>query len=108
MTTSFSQATGIDAGSLEELLGDGGGTLPRVIPGLAPVAAPAPSADMPEANGNGNSHGTLVAGRRIDELIAAAETAGFHPIDGAQDRAALALHVKRSLRTAAPLPATSE
>ena len=97
MTTSFSQATGIDTGSLEDLLGEAGGR-PRVIPGLAPVAAPASSVDHPDAG--------LAPGGRIAELTAAAAHAGLATvpqIDSTADYPTLALHAQRSLRTAAPL-----
>ena len=101
MTTSFSQATGIDAGSLEELLEESGlgesGGRPRVIPGLAPVAAPTQTVDLPPANGNGHA---------ADSLAGVVAAAALHPIDSTPEDAAVALHLKRSLRTAGPLLAT--
>src|SRR5678815_3165864 len=124
--STLSQATGIDAGALEDLLsegaaeaGAGGGTLlrPRVIPGVS-VAAPAPSVDLPapvDATAHAGtlpSHGTL---RAVDArggttlagvALAASGAAATYPAasaDSTPDFAAVLRHLNRSLRTAAPL-----
>jgi Undecaprenyl-phosphate galactose phosphotransferase WbaP len=147
MSTGFSQTTGIDTGSLEDMLG-GGEIRSRVIPGLAAVVATPASADVPaygagtigNANGDGNGNGhrntaipVIDTAARIAALtgeappvthaaIAAAiagtvpaattgapsaAAAGAAPavmiLDGTPDHASLAMHTKRSLRTAAPL-----
>ena len=90
MTTSLRQATGIDSGSLEDLLADGG-VRGRVVPGIAPVAAPPPSVDLPVA-----AHATPPA--------AEAQSA-TRAVESTPDSAAFILHFGRSLRTAAPLAA---
>lgn len=91
MTTSLRQATGIDAGSLEDLLAEGG-VRTRVVAGVAPVAAPPPSVDLP------------VAAHAAGAGAAGAEAAA-REIESIPDAAAFALHFNRSLRTAAPLAA---
>ena len=95
MTTSLRQATGIDAGSLEDLLGEGG-IRTRVVPGLAPVAAPAPSVDLPAA-----AHAAAGAATTADTDAAPAARL----IESVPDSRAFALQLNRSLRTAAPLAA---
>ena len=93
MTTTLSQATGIDAGSLEDMLADGGA---RTL-GAAPVAAPPPSVDLPTA--------AAPAVPAPPGVPAAGPAAPACPVDSTPDSAALALQLARSLKTAAPLAA---
>jgi len=95
MTTSLSQATGIDAGALEDLIGEAAPARPRVIPGIAPVVAPSPSVDLPVADAT--SDGSTLSG--------VAMAAGFPAAaaDSMPDSAAFLRHLGRSLRTAGPL-----
>jgi Undecaprenyl-phosphate galactose phosphotransferase WbaP len=78
MTTSFSQATGIDAGALEDLLDDGVRT--RSIP-------------------------TITLGPSIPHTGQVSAPAPARPIDSTPDFTAFARHLNRSLRTAGPLVA---
>jgi len=98
MTTSISQATGIDAGALDDLLGDGIRT--RAIPPAAPIGAtvavpvvasvvsPAAKAELSTASALDICAGAVDAARRVDS----------NPND-----AILARHFALSACTAAPL-----